>query len=87
MVKAVQAVELALVIALDMDDDIAVIQQHPAIFAVTFTALRFKALLGHLIFDFIHNGAHLALVICRSQHEDLSNCEDIGDINSRDIGG
>ena len=87
MVKAVQAVELALVIALDVDDDIALIQQHPAIFAVTFTALRFKALLGHLIFDFIHNGAHLALVICRSQHEDLSNCEDIGDINSRDIGG
>ena len=70
-----------------MDNDIAVVQEYPAVFAVAFAALRLEALLGHFIFDFIHDGAHLALVIRRSQHEDLGNCEDIGDINGRDIGG
>ena len=70
-----------------MDDDIAIVQQHPTVLAVALAALRLEALLSHFVFDFIHDGADLTLVVGRSEHEDLGNGEDIGDINGRDIGG
>ena len=48
-------------------------------------ALRLEALGRHLVLHLIHDGADLALIIGRSQHENLGDGEDIGDIDCRDI--
>ena len=61
MVKAVQAVELALVIALDVDNDIAVVQEYPAVFAVALAALRRRPKLNARTLDDVETECRLTL--------------------------
>jgi nucleoside-diphosphate kinase len=84
-VQAFQIVEVALVGAEDVDDDVAKIQEHPARRRRSLAAVGGDAILGQLGVDGIAEGLHLANGLGAGDHEVVGEQNDLADIQQEDI--
>ena len=74
--QALQCVEHAVFVVLDVDDDIRVVKQDPAALAAAFAANRTNLeLLGELVFDLVDDRIDLALGGSRGNQECIGDAE------------
>ena len=73
----------------DVDDEIAVVQQHPLSFVDAFARARgqMPALEVHVLLDLFRDADHLALVHGGGDHHDVGDGEQVADIERLDVGG
>src|SRR5699024_12616786 len=85
--EMIYAVVFPLLLALDVHDGKAVIEQYPAVFPHAFATLRLEAIRGQGVFDFFDNGAYLTLIICRRDDEKFRTGQNVRDINDSNVAG
>src|SRR4029453_632581 len=83
--KALQGVENTVLGVLDMDDDVRVVQEHPAAFGTAFPTNRAKVLLHQFFLDAINDCVDLAFWGRRGNEEDVSQGEAFTDIEGNDV--
>ena len=85
--QPVEGIEVALVLVLDVDDDVDVVQQRPAALAGAFAAGGLVAGLAHLLLDLVDDRVDLSLVGRRRDHEAVGDDQLIRDVDDDDIVG
>jgi hypothetical protein len=84
-IQAFQVVEVALVGAEDVDDDVAKIQEDPARRRLALAAVGGDAVLGQLRVDGVAEGLHLANGLSAGDHEVVGEQGNVADIQEEDI--
>ena len=85
--KPVQRIEIALVLMLDVHDDVDEVQQCPAAFAGALAACRFVAGQPHLLLDLVDDRVDLTLVGRRRDHEAVGDHQLAGHVDDDDVVG
>src|SRR5699024_4644007 len=83
--ETIQRVVLALGAALHVDDDVAVVQQHPQSLAASLATQGLRAIFGQVILDFVNDGLHVALVIAGDDDEAVDDGQAIGYVDDEDV--
>src|SRR4051794_26932108 len=70
---------------LDMDDDVAVVEQHPATLALALASNRPGSDLAQLVLDLVDDRAHLAVVRRRADDEGVGDDQLFGHVEGDDV--
>jgi len=79
--EALQAVELALILSEDMDDDPAVVEQHPIPKPVSFDADFAYLLLAKFIYNALRDGLNLAVGLPAAYYKIIGDYQYLADID------
>lgn len=85
--QTIESVEVALLVMLDVDDDVGVVEQCPAALAGAFTADRLVSRFAETVFDVLDNRVDLTLVRRRCDDEAVRDDQLFGHIEHHHFGG
>ena len=85
--QPVQRIEVALVLVLDVHDDVDIVQQRPTALAGAFAARRLVSRFAHLFLDLVDDRVDLALVGRRRDDEAVGDHQLSGHIDHHDVVG
>ena len=85
--EPLEGVEDPLLGVLDVHDDVAVVEQHPAAVALALAADRLVPLQAQRLLDRVDDGLDLALVVAGGDDEDVGDGQPVADVDQDDVGG
>src|SRR6185312_9046186 len=85
--QPIQGIEVAVILVLNVNDDVAIVQQRPAPFAGALAARGFVARLTHFLLDLVDDGIDLSFIGRRGDHEAVGDGELGGDVDDDDVVG